>query len=637
MKRKNNITKGYVWLLAILIVVIIISSFAIYDFNKQAYKLTLQKQEESMDDISEFITRNYRRKINDMFEILNGVAVMMGKEIQRDQNEKTMIEELKQVQSQNQFLRMGYVYANGIAYTTDEVERDLSDRQFFKTSIKGERYLSNIVNIELGEGKHLLFSVPIEEEEKVIGVLYGWYDSTRFIEEMDFAKDSSLYFLVVDSNGNFVSKSQNENVMAKEETNFWEALQNNNYVEHDEVEKVKADMKNGERGSFQFQNKENIRYVNYERLGRNGWYIISILVDADATSSTKLFYSLALELLLKIIFGFLMLGIFLYIYQGYSSRVIRNKNEQLEMQNHILNLTLENTKDIPFELNMEEKKIIFFKNTLYKSHGEYESFSADVDELIQRGFLAECSREDAKTFLEQVYANKRRVEQVLCVYVEGKERWIKAKIIDGDAKRKQNVKIGVIMDFMEQKSQEKELQKKELEFKQLAEESSFDFLTKIWNRKKFEEEVNGYLQEITEDELQAFCIIDIDHFKEVNDTLGHSMGDLVLQDVAKILRNHVREYDFVACLGGDEFVVLLKRLRIKENIEKIAPYLNTRLERVYEKDGQQVKISASIGVAFYPIDGSSFKDLYKRADIALYHTKENGRNGYTIYTKELEL
>lgn len=145
------------------------------------------------------------------------------------------------------------------------------------------------------------------------------------------------------------------------------------------------------------------------------------------------------------------------------------------------------------------------------------------------------------------------------------------------------------------------------------------------------------MQEITEDELQAFCIIDIDHFKEVNDTLGHSMGDLVLQDVAKILRNHVREYDFVARLGGDEFVVLLKRLRIKENIEKIAPYLNTRLERVYEKDGQQVKISASIGVAFYPIDGSSFKDLYKRADIALYHTKENGRNGYTIYTKELEL
>lgn len=209
-------------------------------------------------------------------------------------------------------------------------------------------------------------------------------------------------------------------------------------------------------------------------------------------------------------------------------------------------------------------------------------------------------------------------------------------MIDGDAKRRQNVKIGVIMDFMEQKSQEKELQKKELEFQQLAEESSFDFLTKVWNRKKFEEEVNGYLQEITEDELQAFCIIDIDHFKEVNDTLGHSMGDLVLQDVAKILRTHIREYDFVARLGGDEFVILLKKLKMKENIEKIASFLNAQLERGYEKDGQQVKISGSIGIAFYPMDGSSFKDLYKKADIALYHTKENGRNGHTIYTKELE-
>ena len=636
MRKRVSITKGYVWLLVILVAIVLISSFSIYQFNKQAYEVILEKQEESMDNISEFITKSYKRKIKDMFEILNSATVILRNDIENGQGKDVIIEEIKEIQSRNQFVRMGIVYPNGVGYTIDGKEIELGDRDFFQASIKGEKYISNLINIELSSEKLLLFSVPIEKDGQILGVLYGWYDSDQLMEEMDFDKDSPIYFLVLDSNGDYISKAQNKNVLVKDETNFWVALKNNYYVDEDELQEIQSNMKNGKNGNFEFQNEMDTRYVNYEPLGVNEWYIVSLLVDKDVTSSTALFYSLAMKLLIKILFGFFLLGAFLYLYQKYSNRIIREKNEQLASQNHILNLTLENTKDIPFELNVKEKTIVFFKNSLYKSQGEYKSFQADVDELIRVGFLAEDSREEGRMFLEQVFSNQKGVEQVICVYFDGKERWVKVKMIDSYADNEKNLKIGVIMDFMEQKSQENRLQRKEMEMKQLEKESSFDFLTKVWNRKKLEEEIDCYLKKITEDELQAFLIIDLDHFKEVNDTLGHSMGDFVLQDVANKLRNHVRDYDFIGRLGGDEFVVFAKKIRTKENIEKIAVSLNHILEKVYEKDGQQVKISASIGIAFCPNEGRSFKDLYKKADIALYKTKENGKNGYTIYKDEIE-
>ena len=131
--------------------------------------------------------------------------------------------------------------------------------------------------------------------------------------------------------------------------------------------------------------------------------------------------------------------------------------------------------------------------------------------------------------------------------------------------------------------------------------------------------------------VDAFFILDRDHFKEINDFLGHGTGDQVLQNTAKILDQCFRKEDIVGRLGGDEFVLLIRRIDRIEAVHRMAKKLNESLCNTYEKDGQRIQISASIGIALGQAETESFEKLYEKADEALYEVKREQKNGYKIY------
>jgi len=140
----------------------------------------------------------------------------------------------------------------------------------------------------------------------------------------------------------------------------------------------------------------------------------------------------------------------------------------------------------------------------------------------------------------------------------------------------------------------------------------------------------------------ALLFIDLDHFKTINDSLGHGVGDLLLKKVAKILISQVRSNDTVARLGGDEFVVLLdffynSEERVKRDVELICDKLLETLSQPIEIKQHQLRIGASIGVVIFPIVGQSIDDLMRFADTAMYHAKENGRNGYAFYHRSMSM
>jgi diguanylate cyclase (GGDEF)-like protein len=130
----------------------------------------------------------------------------------------------------------------------------------------------------------------------------------------------------------------------------------------------------------------------------------------------------------------------------------------------------------------------------------------------------------------------------------------------------------------------------------------------------------------------AVLIIDLDHFKEVNDTLGHYSGDLLLQDVATRLRRVLRTSDIVSRLGGDEFAVLLTDLASGAAAESVAQQLLLTLHEPLQLRGLGINLKASIGLALYPLDGRDVDALMKRADIAMYRAKAEQR-GFSHYTQ----
>ena len=133
----------------------------------------------------------------------------------------------------------------------------------------------------------------------------------------------------------------------------------------------------------------------------------------------------------------------------------------------------------------------------------------------------------------------------------------------------------------------------------------------------------------------AVLFLDLDRFKVVNDSLGHSAGDRLLGEVAKRLARHVREGDTLARFGGDEFTILVEAIHHVEDTATVAQKLREALKEPFVLDARELYMTASIGISVFPDDGFDAETLLKNSDIAMYRAKDQGRDGYQLYQMEM--
>jgi diguanylate cyclase (GGDEF)-like protein/PAS domain S-box-containing protein len=167
--------------------------------------------------------------------------------------------------------------------------------------------------------------------------------------------------------------------------------------------------------------------------------------------------------------------------------------------------------------------------------------------------------------------------------------------------------------------------------------ASHDPLTNLNNRTRFRERVEQALALTEQGESFAVCCLDLDGFKNINDTLGHPVGDRLLVAVAERLSACVRETDAVARLGGDEFAILQMGLTQPAEAVELARRALAAISEPYIVDGHRIVICTSIGIAIAPTDGTHHDNLIKNADIALYRAKIAGRGTYRLFEAEMEL
>lgn len=192
---------------------------------------------------------------------------------------------------------------------------------------------------------------------------------------------------------------------------------------------------------------------------------------------------------------------------------------------------------------------------------------------------------------------------------------------------------GVITYFIVVKEDITKCKRAEEMIKQMA---YYDSLTGLPNRVLFNDRLALALaQAHRNQQMLAIMFLDLDHFKTINDTLGHPIGDRLLQGVAQRLTSCIRESDTVARLGGDEFMLLLPGIVQADDVVKVAQRILENLKSPFYFDGHELHISTSIGIVLYPNDGGDAKTLLKNADSAMYHAKEQGRNSYQFYTSTM--
>lgn len=186
--------------------------------------------------------------------------------------------------------------------------------------------------------------------------------------------------------------------------------------------------------------------------------------------------------------------------------------------------------------------------------------------------------------------------------------------------------LGITRDTTERKHNEEQI-------RYLA---NYDSLTGLPNRAQLDLQIKNLLSLAKRNDKKiTVMFLDLDHFKDINDTLGHSVGDTLLIQASARLQSLLREEDMIARLGGDEFIILLPNIQMS-GATQVAQKLLEIFTNPFQIKEQELSISASIGIALYPNDGTDFETLYKNADTAMYRAKHEGRNGYCFFTNEMQ-
>ncbi|MCL4440841.1 MAG: sensor domain-containing diguanylate cyclase [Firmicutes bacterium] len=163
-----------------------------------------------------------------------------------------------------------------------------------------------------------------------------------------------------------------------------------------------------------------------------------------------------------------------------------------------------------------------------------------------------------------------------------------------------------------------------------------DFLTGLYNRTYFFNYFEKILANLPEDKLLAVSMFDIDNFKIVNDRYGHDFGDVVLVDLARTVKNMIRKDDVFARYGGEEFILVMQNISMEKAHERLNQIREAIQDCVFDHNGNSLSVTVSIGVAFYHKGRDNHETIIKKADIALYAAKKNGKNRIEEFSGELE-
>lgn len=394
-------------------------------------------------------------------------------------------------------------------------------------------------------------------------------------------------------------------------------------------EKILANREDAQSFWYSSDNKEGYLVSCY--VPNLGWYLI---IDRDITSLEN---QLNRQFLMEMAVVIIVIGAVLFVVTG----TIRKYNVQ------IVNLTVGKEKAHRTVFQTETEKLYENIYEIDITHNravseETENYFKSLDVPANMPYdkvLRVIAQKQIKEEHRDGYIKTFAPENVLLSYQEGKDSirydfmitndegcsyyWMRitARIFYWEEDKSVRMLI-----YRENIDSEKRRETAMLKKMQL------DSLTGLYNKAATQRLIYELLEKEPK-QSYAFFILDIDKFKKVNDTCGHAMGDLVIEDFAAKTKKQFKNKDIVGRIGGDEFVVFVP-IPSGQWAEMKAKSLSKVLYYEFSYGQKCCAVSASIGVAISPDAGRNFETLYQNADTALYQTKENGRNGYTIYQKQ---
>lgn len=531
---------------------------------------------------------------------------------------------LKAMSKQTDFERILIITANGKAFLNENEKMNIEEEAIIQRVFNGEIIVTGSFYSKIDQKTANAILVPIyDHQEQVIGILCGIHNIEKWSNLLDYSFGyNKVYFHVLSGDGNSVLRSKVENNMERQET-IHDFLSHANFLDDFSHEKIHKEMERGNSGFATIEvpingGKSATNYLSYAPVGINGWYVFALIPEEIINNRSDLVKDLGRELLFKVVALFFVLIVYITIEMSKTTRAIALSKERYR-------IAVEQADTIIFDYDIRTD-MMYNSAQLNKNFRMTSAHSLYLYDI--------CHPDDAaglKDFIK-TFVEKKQEMEIECRfdYKDYTYKWNKFSLIPiFDSRQNLLDAIGILEDITELKATEEKLLQAEKHSKVLKKKAERDYLTDLYNKGTAEYLISSILQDDPE-HMHAFIIIDLDNFKAINDNFGHATGDEVLRKVAVCLQELFRATDIISRIGGDEFVVLLRNPTKMEIVLCKLQEICDRLIFVYTKDGQDYKVSASVGCSIYPQHGKNATTLYEKADEALYVAKRNKKGTFSI-------
>ena len=524
------------------------------------------------------------------------------------------------------FSDISLVDSNGIKVYGSCMYSQFAHSESYEAALLGRSVINSRITNDHDNKKQICIFVPVVSNGKIKGIVIGsiLQDSINNLLESNMIEKGDG-ICVIDKNGKYICGSKGFfEMVGSSNGNYLNYLREVKLLRREKnVYSLKEDISNGDTFEINYNNGSSENISVGEQSKYNNWYVVSnIDTDGEVGIASVLSSKSIVLTTLSFIDIAGVLAIFIYLTKKHrKERSLISKVEELAK---IENSVLFEYKFSPkcFRIMMNYGNLPSESNKKLMGEGVYDIYNYIHEDDIS-------IRSSVRKFFESgedVFTSEVRILNSNSEY-----EWYKITgTLVKDELGNNAAFVGKLVDANKQISEEKNL----------VQRAENDLLTGVLNKKTMEERVTNLLATKKNDRYYIFFMVDLDNFKNVNDTLGHIYGDKAICDTANVLSEIFKNNALVGRLGGDEFAVCatydaFDEESLSQYIIKKAEKIKAANQRSYTDGASQVNISSSVGIAVAPTDGEDFATIYQRADSALYKSKKTGKNKYTRFSTNI--
>ncbi len=629
MKTKKLYINSTLFLIIACIFVLTTVSLGITNYRSQMQKQLLEISEQDLRSSSDYLVRSIEGRLTSATDSMTALAAtyeeadsaIFSTSVSKLNNTKGLGQVIYYPPSQLSNYLNNPERQN---VTSKELAQDgiqINEKEIMNSLMRGENYFGFYYDKK--DGYYIRIVVPVIHNRKFAGLIVSGYNPYRYSNLVNYSTYSNQAKAILLNKDGHCVVDQNGDT----NTDFFKYLETVTFSKSS-LDGLKKDFNENSFGMVQFYDpaKDQEYYLTYDKLNINNQFVCNLIPSYCIEQEVEQLSASSDDLIIVIFSVIFIMIILIFIVQTITTIRIRNNQNRLLLEQNRVHTVMQYTQSAIWEykikknvmekpdantgINLGRAVTPDFENTALKSDAIYE--------------------EDIPVFKE-FCKDLRQGKQNIATELRAKDNngsYVWFSLVGNtvfDAKGNPVSVIGQTTNIDHEK-QEMEV------LKNLSER---DPLTKLYNRETAQNLIDSVLSHSNDADIHAFCMIDVDNFKSINDTYGHIFGDAVLTEISFKLKSAFERDHIVGRYGGDEFTIFIKNAPSISYIEEKAQLINELLKGIYVGDNSERQITTSVGIAIYPNAGKDRKTLMKHADIALYYSKSAGKSCFHIYNETM--